>query len=165
MRPLISALLLILGIAIGMGIERAGRHAPAPSGTPPAGSEAGGAGREVLYWWDPMIPDYRSDQPGLSPMGMEMVPVYAGETEGSADPDVVTIAPEVVNNLGVRIARASLGPLERRIDRWAMSTTTKAGFITYTCAPKAGSSVSWSRPRAKEWGRGSCSSNCMHRRS
>ncbi len=37
--------------------------------------------QKILYWTDPMMPGYRSDKPGKSPMGMELVPVY----EGSAD--------------------------------------------------------------------------------
>ncbi len=32
--------------------------------------------RKILYWTDPMIPGYKSDKPGKSPMGMEMIPVY-----------------------------------------------------------------------------------------
>ena len=32
--------------------------------------------RKVLYWTDPMIPGDRSDHPGVSPMGMERIPVY-----------------------------------------------------------------------------------------
>lgn len=111
MRIMISLLILILGVAIGLKLDRFGQSDGNPG---PAVATAAKGERKILYWWDPMIPDYRSDQPGLSPMGMEMVPVYAGE--GSADPGVVTIAPEVVNNLGVRIALASRGTLARRID-------------------------------------------------
>jgi len=33
--------------------------------------------REVAYWTDPMIPGFKSPTPGKSPMGMEMIPVYA----------------------------------------------------------------------------------------
>ncbi|MGH7602142.1 MAG: efflux RND transporter periplasmic adaptor subunit, partial [bacterium] len=33
--------------------------------------------REALYWTDPMIPGFKSPTPGKSPMGMEMIPVYA----------------------------------------------------------------------------------------
>ena len=33
--------------------------------------------RQILYWTDPMIPGYKSDKPGKSPMGMDLVPVYA----------------------------------------------------------------------------------------
>src|SRR5712671_6817578 len=32
--------------------------------------------RKVLYWTDPMMPGFKSDKPGKSPMGMEMVPMY-----------------------------------------------------------------------------------------
>ena len=35
--------------------------------------------REVLYWYDPMVPTQRFEQPGKSPfMDMELVPKYAG---------------------------------------------------------------------------------------
>ncbi|HHH43492.1 MAG TPA: efflux RND transporter periplasmic adaptor subunit [Gammaproteobacteria bacterium] len=69
---------------------------------------------EILYWVAPMDPSYRSDKPGKSPMGMDLVPVYAG-AEGS-DADIVSINPAVVQNLGVRTARAERGKLWRRID-------------------------------------------------
>ena len=32
---------------------------------------------EVLYWVAPMDPNYRRDKPGKSPMGMDLIPVYA----------------------------------------------------------------------------------------
>ena len=35
--------------------------------------------REVLYWVAPMDSSYRRDEPGKSPMGMDLVPVYADE--------------------------------------------------------------------------------------
>lgn len=63
---------------------------------------------EVLYWYDPMVPQQHFDKPGVSPMGMQMVPRYAGSAE--ADEDVVRIDPAVVQNLGLRTA-----PVERRI--------------------------------------------------
>jgi Cu(I)/Ag(I) efflux system membrane fusion protein len=37
------------------------------------------AEKEILYWVAPMDPDYRRDEPGKSPMGMDLVPVYAKE--------------------------------------------------------------------------------------
>ena len=33
--------------------------------------------KEILYWVAPMDPTYRRDGPGKSPMGMDLVPVYA----------------------------------------------------------------------------------------
>ncbi|VAW78649.1 Cobalt/zinc/cadmium efflux RND transporter, membrane fusion protein, CzcB family, partial [hydrothermal vent metagenome] len=69
---------------------------------------------EVLYWVAPMDPNYRREKPGKSPMGMDLVPVYA-DTSG-ADADVVSINPAVVQNLGVRTAKTERGKLWRRID-------------------------------------------------
>jgi len=70
--------------------------------------------REILYWVAPMDPNYRRDKPGKSPMGMDLIPVYA---EAQEDGDgAVTIAPEVVQNLGVRTALAERSRLWRGID-------------------------------------------------
>ncbi|MBF8270867.1 MAG: rane fusion protein, partial [Gammaproteobacteria bacterium] len=83
-------------------------------------STAGGAStdREILYWWDPMMPAYRSDKPGKSPMGMDLVPVYANAAAGGSgsDQSTVTISPAVVNNLGVRTAKVTTGNLWRKIE-------------------------------------------------
>lgn len=62
---------------------------------------------KVLYWYDPMVPEQHFDKPGLSPMGMEMVPRYA---DANATGEVVRIDPATVQNLGVRTA-----PVERRV--------------------------------------------------
>lgn len=70
--------------------------------------------RTVLYWQAPMDPDYRRSEPGKSPMGMDLVPVYADDVEGR-DPAVVSIDPSIVSNLGVRTELAEQGPLSRRI--------------------------------------------------
>lgn len=48
-------------------------------------------GREVLYWVAPMDPDYKSDEPGKSPMGMDLEPVYADETESDTAPPLVKL--------------------------------------------------------------------------
>jgi Cu(I)/Ag(I) efflux system membrane fusion protein len=56
---------------------------------------------QPLYWVAPMDPNYRRDKPGLSPMGMELVPVYE-DNNAKASAGTVTISPNVVNNLGVR---------------------------------------------------------------
>lgn len=63
------------------------------------------------YWVAPMDSNYRRDAPGKSPMGMDLVPVYAGQQESG----LVKITPEVVNNLGVRVAPVEFKPLEQRI--------------------------------------------------
>ncbi|MEO7149162.1 MAG: efflux RND transporter periplasmic adaptor subunit, partial [Rhodanobacteraceae bacterium] len=70
--------------------------------------------RKVLYWKAPMDPNFRSDKPGKSPMGMDLVPVYANDSGGGESSDV-RISPAVVNNLGVRTALVERGPLSRSI--------------------------------------------------
>ena len=69
--------------------------------------------KEILYWVAPMDANYRRDKPGKSPMGMELIPFYAGADE---DGSTVTISPTVVQNLGVRTAKAELTRLWRGID-------------------------------------------------
>jgi Cu(I)/Ag(I) efflux system membrane fusion protein len=80
-------------------------------GAPP---QQAGTGPRILYWWDPMIPDFKSDKPGKSPMGMEMVPVYEGQDQAKAEEKgVVTVSAAAMNNLGVRTAaveRVTLTP-------------------------------------------------------
>ena len=92
---------LIAGLLIGRG-------------TAPQSQDAGSGDREILYWVAPMDSNYRRDEPGKSPMGMDLVPVYADETANQ--PGAVMIDPTLVNNLGVRTAPAERGALARRID-------------------------------------------------
>ena len=35
--------------------------------------------KKILYWTDTMLPGYKSDHPGKSPMGMDLTPVYEKE--------------------------------------------------------------------------------------
>ncbi|MGD9020347.1 MAG: efflux RND transporter periplasmic adaptor subunit [Lysobacterales bacterium] len=79
-------------------------------------TKAGPADREVLYWVAPMDASYRRDGPGKSPMGMDLVPVYADEAAAN---DAVTISPAVENNLGVRTETAQMRPLSRHIEATA----------------------------------------------
>jgi Cu(I)/Ag(I) efflux system membrane fusion protein len=65
--------------------------------------------RKVLYWYDPMYPQQRFDQPGKSPfMDMQLQPKYADE---AADDGSVSISPRLVQNLGIRTAEAQPGSL------------------------------------------------------
>ena len=97
---------LVIGIMVGRTWSpELGDEHPEPSSVE----------REILYWVAPMDPDYRRDEPGQSPMGMDLVPVYADEAN-AADPAIVTIDPTVINNLGVRTATTERGPLARRVE-------------------------------------------------
>jgi len=80
--------------------------------------------KEPLYWVAPMDPNYRRDKPGKSPMGMDLIPFYADEGGGvDAGPGTIRISPDVVNNLGVRTARAQMKSLHSEI--------TTVGYVQY----------------------------------
>ena len=69
--------------------------------------------RKVLYYRHPMNPSIRSDKPMKDDMRMDYIPVYAEDAGGAS---TVTIAPQVLNNLGVRTARVERGTLSRHIE-------------------------------------------------
>ena len=72
--------------------------------------------KQPLYWVAPMDPNYRRDKPGLSPMGMDLIPVYEqDETSHSEGPGTINISPDVINNLGVRTGRVERKPLHTEI--------------------------------------------------
>jgi Cu(I)/Ag(I) efflux system membrane fusion protein len=107
-KPIIVAAALVVALFIGLALGRwSSRGETDASGTDTKE-------REILYWVAPMDPNYRRDQPGKSPMGMDLAPVYADEVD--AVPGTVKINPTVVNNLGVRTMVAEEGPLSRRIE-------------------------------------------------
>lgn len=62
--------------------------------------------RRILYYRAPMDPTYTSDKPGKSPMGMDLVPVYADEVEGESEQpeNTVRIDPSFVQTIGVQTA-------------------------------------------------------------
>lgn len=77
---------------------------------------------EPLYWVAPMDANYRRDQPGKSPMGMDLVPVYDDGDEGPDDGGV-TISSQVVANLGVRTAEVTRGAISKPINT--------VGYVSY----------------------------------
>ena len=101
--------MLLIGVIVGFGsallYERNN-----PSTLESTSTDA----KEILYWVAPMDPNFRRDEPGKSPMGMDLVPVYAtNEVESQS---TVQIAPHVVQNLGVRSEPVHLGRLDQVIE-------------------------------------------------
>jgi len=70
---------------------------------------------EPLYWVAPMDANFKRDKPGLSPMGMELVPVYADNLAEKEMPGTVRIRSEVVHNLGVKTQAVLFSPLQEQI--------------------------------------------------
>ncbi len=118
MNKLLTGLvLIILGTAIGYLAQRhisdmidsTGLFEPSSEGSDRPSGE-----KEILYWVAPMDANYRREESGKSPMGMDLVPVYAGD--GSSEDGVVKISPTVENNLGVRVSPVQSGILNRTIN-------------------------------------------------
>ena len=70
---------------------------------------------EPLYWVAPMDPNYKRDKPGKSPMGMDLIPVFAEDGAAGDGPGTIRISPDVENNLGVRTALVTMGLLNSAI--------------------------------------------------
>ena len=118
----IAVFIGLSGVFVGFGLSRLALD----GGSPELGSDQKKS-PEVLYWVAPMDANFRRDEPGLSPMGMALMPVY--KTELSGMPDMtsgvggVRISPNVQHNLGVRTAIA-------KIQRLPTSIQT-VGFVQY----------------------------------
>ncbi|TNE38579.1 MAG: efflux RND transporter periplasmic adaptor subunit [Alphaproteobacteria bacterium] len=109
----------IAAVATGLAIVAVIAYWAGSQRAPQADKEQA-AGREVAYWVAPMDPNYKRDKPGKSPMGMDLIPVYADEAMADG---VVTISPTTQNNIGVRLGSVTRGPLSREIKT--------VGFIGY----------------------------------
>jgi len=88
--------------------------------TPPAqntGAATASTGeRKILYWYDPMHPQYKSDKPGKAPdCGMDLVPKYAEEQPLSMAPGSVMISTGKQQLIGVRTAEVKRETLVRDV--------------------------------------------------
>lgn len=64
------------------------------------------SGKEVLYWYDPMVPNQKFDKPGKSPfMDMQLVPKYAEAGGGDGG---VTIPSTTLQNLAIRTSKVEM---------------------------------------------------------
>ncbi len=98
---------------------------------------AAGDERSILYWRAPMDPSYISDEPGKSPMGMDLVPVYAGDSGGPSG--IVQLDVGYLQTIGVRSIAARRGDLPVEIrsvgrvryddQRMSLVTTKYEGWV------------------------------------
>lgn len=94
-------LVTIFGLGIGAGVVGSkfiGGNKSAPQSTQTE------AEKKPLYWVAPMDANFRRDKPGKSPMGMDLIPVYADADGADDERNLVRINPTVENNIGVRTA-------------------------------------------------------------
>jgi len=80
-------------------------------------------GKKIKYWAAPMDPTYIRNEPGKSPMGMDLVPVYEEEGEEKEPASTIRIDPVTIQNMGVRMERVERKPLVKNIRTY--------GNITY----------------------------------
>jgi len=62
-------------------------------------------GKKIKYWVAPMDPTYIREEPGKSPMGMDLVPVYEEEGESKEPASTIRIDPVTMQNMGVRLGK------------------------------------------------------------
>ncbi|HYX91699.1 MAG TPA: efflux RND transporter periplasmic adaptor subunit [Myxococcaceae bacterium] len=129
----------------------------------PAPASSSAAQRKILYWHDPMHPEYRSDKPGIAPdCGMQLEPVYAdgAPAEGAAGESMpfgtVRISGEKQQLVGVRVSEVEttsgprhlrtvgrVVPDERRVYRL---NTSVPGWVRDTYGHTTGSLVKKGEP-------------------
>ncbi|HRD65781.1 MAG TPA: efflux RND transporter periplasmic adaptor subunit [Candidatus Competibacter sp.] len=111
----VAILLFAAGVLLAPRLQpllaHLGHEAPAPADS----NAAAPAERKPVKYRHPMNPTIFSDTPAKDDMGMDYIPVYADGGDTVAGPGI-RIAPEVVNNLGVRTAPVERGDLSRRIE-------------------------------------------------
>lgn len=98
----VAAVVIALGAGVGLGLFL-GRGTAPPAGVGKEGE------KKILFYRNPMDPSVTSDKPMKDWMGMDYIPVYAGEEKGKGPaPPGFTIEPEKVQKLGVRVEEAKL---------------------------------------------------------
>lgn len=114
---------LTLGLVIGSLITLGGYSVFQPE-TMSESATTKDSTKQPLYWVAPMDANYRRDKAGKSPMGMDLVPVYANDSTGPDEgPGTIRISPDVVNNLGVRTTSAYYSAMHTQINT--------VGYVVY----------------------------------
>lgn len=96
-----TVLAIAVGLALGIGWWTGRASAPEPGTPATQATAAEPPERKVLYYRNPMGLADTSPVPKQDSMGMDYIPVYAGE-EPESEPGTVVISPEKVQLLGVR---------------------------------------------------------------
>ncbi|EMD83350.1 efflux RND transporter periplasmic adaptor subunit [Pacificimonas flava] len=132
------------GFLLGAAFDSEDASDMAAEAAAPGGADDG---REVLYWYDPMVPGQRFDKPGKSPfMDMQLVPKYADEAAGG-----VRVSPAMVQSLGIRTGQAertdfaaeveAVGRIEIDERRIAEVQTLTPGYVEGLSVRAAGEPV------------------------
>lgn len=157
---LIFAAILLIGIGLSIGYRLGGAGSMAKmerAANPPAGATAKG---RILYYKNPMgLPD-TSPVPKKDAMGMDYIPVYAGQSGN--EPGLVTVSPGRLQMLGVRTTAATLrkslartvqatGTVQPDESRLSSVTTKFDGVVQKLFVSTTGAHVIQGEPLAQVW--------------
>jgi len=87
-------------------------------------------GKKIKYWVAPMDPTYIRKEPGKSPMGMDLVPVYEEEGEGKEPTSTIRIDPVTMQNMGIRLGKVQRKPLTKNIRAYGNVTYDETKIYT-----------------------------------
>ena len=149
-----ACLAVVIGVLWSRGAaQQQGNRAATIAGSRPATTQDGAGKEQVLYYRNAMgLPD-TSPVPKKDAMGMDYVPVYAGEETQAGQ---VRISADKLQKLGVRTEMAALRPLARtlrivgtvQVDEQRESTVSAKfeGWITRLIVNTTGARVARGQP-------------------
>jgi RND family efflux transporter MFP subunit len=113
------AVIAVVAVVAALAVPNVfAQHVHEPAVAPTAAAPTAVGERKILYWYDPMHPQYRSDKPGTAPdCGMDLVPKYADEPAAPQNmpAGTVQISPFKQQLIGVRTAPVTRRVLEKDI--------------------------------------------------
>ena len=87
-------------------------------------------GKKIKYWVAPMDPTYIRNEPGKSPMGMDLVPVYEEKGEEKEPTSTIRIDPVTMQNMGIRLGKVQRKPLVKDIRAYGNITYDETKIYT-----------------------------------
>jgi len=90
------------------------------------------SGKKIKYWVAPMDPAYIRNEPGKSPMGMDLVPVYKEEGEEKEPASTIRIDSITIQNMGVRLGSVKRETLTKTIRAFGNITYDETRIHTVT---------------------------------
>ena len=87
-------------------------------------------GKKIKYWVAPMDPTYIRNEPGKSPMGMDLVPVYEDEGGEKESTSTIRIDPVTRQNMGIRLGRVEKKHLAKTIRTFGTITYDETGLYS-----------------------------------
>lgn len=108
-----------VGLHVLPGTVSTGESDPGAAEAAEKGLSAGrihpDTGKKIKYWVAPMDPTYIRNEPGKSPMGMDLVPVYEEAGEEKEPASTIRIDPVTIQNMGIRTEKVKQEALFKTI--------------------------------------------------